>query len=81
MTGKTGSFKITWRNHDYRIQLLSDAERKKRWNVDVTKDQGTDMFAVRRFRYIEVLISTSLLLVRLGISFVIPDFVGFEVPL
>ena len=38
------------------------------------------MFAVRRFRYIEVLISTSLLLARLGISFVIPDFVGFEVP-
>ena len=31
------------------------------------------MFAVRRFRYIEVLISTStLLLLRLGISFVIP---------
>ena len=35
MTGKTGSFKITWRNHDYRIQLLSDAERS------VLKQKGT----------------------------------------
>lgn len=69
-----------------RIQLLSDTERsvlkekeQVRWNVDVTKGQGTVMFAITWFRYIEVHFHEYFTITE-GRSIVCytEDFVGFD---